>query len=385
MNSMIAQIHSLPALIRETVRPFDEAIRSTLDRDTCRSIQRLFVTGCGDSHHAALSTELAFEALAGIPTEPMTALQFGRYAVGYLPRTGMNLVVAISVSGEVARTVEALTLARQAGAATIALTATPGSRIGQAADRTVLTLTAPFPDPPDTVTPGVRSFVANQLALTLMAVQFGAMRERFSAGEADSLRREVASLAKAADETIGLCDESARALANRWTDAQDFVFCGGGPNFGSALFSAAKILEASGDPALGQDMEEWAHLQYFARMTSTPTFLISAGERDLSRAVEVAVAARTIGRRVVAVCPSSAAALVEAAVETLPLADGVRETFSPLIAFIPCALFAAYRAEVIGETYFRGFGGGRSKAGGGGISRVRTSAMWDRMGFNGRS
>jgi len=41
------------------------------------------------------------------------------------------------------------------------------------------------------------------------------------------------------------------------------------------------LLEASGDTAVGQDTEEWAPLQFFARSRSTPTFFISAGGRDL--------------------------------------------------------------------------------------------------------
>ena len=379
MNSMIAQIQSLPALIREIFQPFDDVVRSALDRETCRSVQRLFVTGCGDSHHAALTTELAFEALAGVPTEPMTALQFARYAVGYLPQAspGSNVVVGMSVSGEVTRTAEALTLARQAGAVTLALTATPGSRAANSVERVLLTQTSPFPDPPGTTTPGVRSYAANQLALFLMAVRIGEARGKLTSSEASAVRREINALAEAADQTIAACDGSARVLAEAWVDAQDFVFCGSGPNYGTALFSAAKLLEASGDPALAQDTEEWAHLQYFARAVSTPTFFISAGGRDVSRAIEVAVAAQAIGRRVVAVCPPSAAALSAAAAKTLPLPDGVREMFTPLIAAIPGALFAAYRADVLGEPFFRAFGGGRHIEGGGGISRIRTSEMWE--------
>jgi glucosamine--fructose-6-phosphate aminotransferase (isomerizing) len=48
-----------------------------------------------------------------------------------------------------------------------------------------------------------------------------------------------------------------------------------------------------------------------------------------------------------------------------------------LITCLPGALFAAYRAQLIGEPYFRGFGGGRSIEGGGGISRIRDSGQID--------
>lgn len=38
-----------------------------------------------------------------------------------------------------------------------------------------------------------------------------------------------------------------------------------------------------------------------------------------------------------------------------------RECFSPLLTCLPGTLFAAYRAEQLGEPYFRGFRGGRSR------------------------
>jgi glucosamine--fructose-6-phosphate aminotransferase (isomerizing) len=374
---MIEQIHSLPELIRESVPEFDERVRGALDHQFCLSLKRLYVTGCGDSHHASLTAELAFEAIAGIPTEPMTALQFAHYAAGYLPDTGpgTNAVVGISVSGEVSRTLEALNFARQAGAVSVTLTATPGSRIAEAGDLQVYSMISSFPDPPGTHTPGVRTYAATQLALFLMAVRIGEVRGHLTTSEAATLRDQLLGLAEAAERTIESCDQASLKLGKSLADANEFVFAGGGPNFGTALFSAAKVLEASGDAALGQDLEEWAHLQYFTRHQATPTFFISTAKRDLPRAVEVTDAAKIIGRRVIAIVPGSDGKTVAQADFTLPLADAMPEVFSPLVVAIPGELFAAHRADLIGETFFRGFGGGRSVEGGGGASRIRTGAM----------
>ena len=101
MNSMVAQVYSLPGLITDNFQEFDNTIRNTLSHDLCLSMKRLFLTGCGDSYHAALNAELAFESIAGVPVEPLTAHQFSRYGVAYLPQTGpgTNVVVGISVSG----------------------------------------------------------------------------------------------------------------------------------------------------------------------------------------------------------------------------------------------------------------------------------------------
>jgi len=252
MNSMVAQVRSLPALIREMVPVLDDTVRKTLDHKLCLSVKRLYVTGCGDSHHAALASELAFEALAGRPTEPMSALQFARYAAGYLPPTGpgTNLVIGVSVSGEVARTTEALRLARQAGASTLALTATPGSRLAEAAELVVLTTTPAFPDPPGVHTPLVRSYLASQLGLLLTAVRIGEVRGHLDWGAATAVRRDILALADAAERTVDASDRAAAALAEEWRDAAEFVFVGGGPNYGTALFCAAKVLvRVMADPA----------------------------------------------------------------------------------------------------------------------------------------
>jgi glucosamine--fructose-6-phosphate aminotransferase (isomerizing) len=377
MNPMAAQIHSLPDLIRQAVLAYTEAVRRTLPEAVCRQVERLFVIGCGDSHHAALGAELAFEQLAGLPTEALTSLQFARYAVDALQDPARTLVIGISVSGEVARTLEGLLLARRAGALTLAFTAAPESRLGQAAGELVDTSVPALQDPAAAglPVPGVRSYAANQIALLLAAVQLGRMRGRIDEGEAARLHGELAGLAEAARQTVEASDPAARQAAEDWQDAGEFVFLGGGPGLAAALFSAAKVLEASGDPALGQDLEEWAHLQYFARAAATPTFLITAGERDRSRAAEVALAARTIGRRLAVTAPASADEVLEQAQVRFLLPGGVREAFSPIISAIPTSLFAAYRAEMLGEPYFRGFGGGRHAEGGGGASRIRTSRM----------
>jgi glucosamine--fructose-6-phosphate aminotransferase (isomerizing) len=375
MNGMVEQIHSIPGLIRGVARSYDEAVRNKVDHMLSLSVKRVYLTGCGDSHHASLGAEMAFEHIAGIPTEALTSMQYARYAAQFMPKSepGTNLVIGTSVSGEVSRTLEALLLGKKYGATTIAMTATPGSRIGRAAEIMIDTTQPPFQDPPGVHVPGVRSYVANQIGLLLVAIRLGEVRGRILTSEADKLRKEIELLGDAAEKTIAACDGIAKQMAEEWKDAREFVFVGGGPNFASALFTAAKVLEASGDSALGQDTEEWGHLQYFARQADTPTFLISAGDRDLSRMTEIAVAARQVGRRVAAVVPASASSITASANSVLPLAEGVREMFAPVISAIPGSLFAAYRSDAIGEPFFRNFTGGRSTEGGGGISRIRTS------------
>jgi glutamine---fructose-6-phosphate transaminase (isomerizing) len=379
-NSMIAQIHRQPQLLREVFPVIDERVRNTLDHELCLSLKRILVTGCGDSHHAALGSELAFEVLAGVPTQPLTAMQLARYNAGFLAKTGpqTNLAIGISVSGSVTRTAEALTMSEQGGASTLALTATPGSTVANAAKMNLIIPVPDFPVQPGVLAvPGVRTYLINLVALLLMAVRIGEVRGHIVFQRAANIRHDILGLAEAIETTIKFCDEKSQELAFKWKNNTDIVFTGSGPNYATALFSAAKLMEATGDNAIGQDTEEWAHLQYFCKRSETPTFILTAGDRDLSRVVEIAKAARTIGRQTVAIAPQEASELLQQVDQVLPTAN-VREIYSPLITSIASELFAAHKSDAMGEPFFRNFGGGRSEEGGSGASRIRDSLIWDK-------
>jgi len=377
MNYMVEQINNLPDLLNQIFHPLDEKIRSKFDGDLCLRLERLFVVGCGDSHNAALGSELSFESLTGIATEPMNSMTFARYVAGFVPKTDLktNLVLGISVSGAVARTIEALKMSTQAGIATVAITTNPDSSLAKAAQ---VLLDVPVPQNPKhegMAIPGIHSYFINQIALALIAVRMAEVRGELNDTEAENIRTEILNLALKIEQTIEECDPIVKQAVLEFKKSKEYVFVGSGPNFATALFSAAKVLEASGDSALGQDVEEWAHLQYFAREIETPTIIISAGERDLSRVEEVGAAAKKIGRSLAVISPKSASGLNKLADFHFPVPH-VKEMFSPIITAIPGELFAAYRAELIDEPYFRGFSGGRSIEEGGGISRIRTSEIW---------
>jgi len=383
MNLFREHILSLPTLIEDVFPIFKAEADRVFDEPLGQSLSRLYLIGCGDSHHASLSTELAFGVLGGIPAQAMTSMQFARYAVRAPLTSSPNDkagVIGVSVSGGVTRTIEGVVRAAQRGMTTLAITSSAQTPIAKAVNESqgrVLTTRVPdVPNAQGVQVPGSRSFFASLVMLYLSAIRMGEVRGTLTAQAAGQWREQLVGCAEAIRETVKLSDGLARTLAERTLSASEFVFCGAGPNYATALFSAAKMLEASGDPALGQDVEEWAHLQYFAKAEDTPTFLISAQERDSSRTGEIGVAMKTIGRRVIAVSPDSfdVTGASAGAFATLPYA-ACDEMFAPLVASIPTMLFAAYRAELLNEPYFRNFGGGRSIENGGGISRIRTSEL----------
>jgi glucosamine--fructose-6-phosphate aminotransferase (isomerizing) len=371
-NPMIAQVESLPDLIRGELDALDARVRRLLDHNECLSVKRIVTTGCGDSHMASVATELAFEELAGIPTEPMTAMQAARYGVTYQPKAFPRnpLVLGISVSGTVARTREAVTIAREEGALTVAITANPAAPLGQAAEKVLDCSTPPFPD-----APGVRSYRISLLALYLLAIRLAEVGGRMSQDEANALRRELKDTAGAIEATLEAIHGRTRELAEAVADRKNFVFVGDGPSYATALFSAAKLIEAAGRHAMGQETEEWSHLQYFVNVdTDTPTFVISPAARGHSRVVELMEPMKRIGRTVIAVVPEGDKTIAPQSDWVLPVVGHVREIFTPMVYAVAGELFAAHLSDVVGESFFRGFADVYADGG----NSIRTSRVIDR-------
>jgi len=353
--TMIAQVESLPELIRGEFDRLDASARRLLNHNECLSVKRIVIAGCGDSHMAGVAAELSFEQLAGIATEPLTAMQAGRYGAPYFEKMFPRnpLVLGISVSGTVARTREALALARKEGALTVAITGNPAAPLAGVAER-IFDCKVPDFAP----APGVRSYRISLLALYLLAIRLAEVRGRMTQDQASALRQQLKGTADTIEATVQSIGAKVRKLAESVADQTQFVFTGAGPNYASALFSAAKVIEAAGRHAIGQDIEEWAHLQYFVNVdTATPTFIISPGGRGHSRAGEMVEIMKRVGRTVVAVVPEGDQAIAGAADWVLPVVGQIPEIFTPMVYAVAGELFAAHLSDVVGEPPFRSFSG----------------------------
>jgi glucosamine--fructose-6-phosphate aminotransferase (isomerizing) len=259
-----------------------------------------------------------------------------------------TLVIATSASGGTKRVVQAIERAKEHGALTIALTGTPNSAVTQAADRTIVVEL-----PQKERSPGIRTYQASLMGMFLVAIQLGEIHSAYSQEEANNFRQELVSLADAVDATTDTVKERCREVAEMIADAHTMVMTGSGPSHGTALFSAAKVIEAAGIFALGQDLEEWWHVERFAYPTDMPVFVIAPPGRSYWRAGDLAVTARALGRRVIAVTHKDDTEVTRHAHIVLPVHSEVREEFSPLLYHLFASYVASYLAERLGRSLFQ--------------------------------
>lgn len=93
---------SLPELMRQQYADLEPKTRTVLSTPEIFNIQRIVLTGCGDSYAALLAVKPAFEKYAKIRTEVVPTIDLARdyekKNLGYAPQS--PLVIAVSNSGQ---------------------------------------------------------------------------------------------------------------------------------------------------------------------------------------------------------------------------------------------------------------------------------------------
>lgn len=318
-------------------------------------INRVYITGCGDSYYAAIACRDFFVKYAKIHVEVYQALEFSRYIC---PNEVDEhaAVISISSSGRVARTIECAIRAKEKRAFSIGITSRPESLLAKAAGDV---LVVKIPDVVG-VAPGTQSYVASQMAIICFAVALGKERGVLSGEDVDSIFAYIAELGKA----MKLTTERNFDLIRKYVEAYSapetpnrikiFHLLGSGPNWGTAQFGSMKLLEASGFDAVPQGIEEWAHSQYFTTRLGTHTVVLAPRGEARERALEILQAVTVMDGKKVVIGEENDEELARAADIYLPICgiDKIKEEFTQLIYPIPLELIALHISEVSGIQAF---------------------------------
>jgi ribokinase len=328
MREEIAMIPELmQAQIQALARPLGE-----LAREMGRArIRNVYLAGCGDSAFAGAAAALAFRKHSGIHAEAVEALELARYRIRYLPQA--SAVVCLSFSGKVGRTIEVAVQARRFGHRVIAVTGDADSPLAHEADH-VVSLSVPTLG----YSPGTSTYLSLLLALTQLAVHWK--------GQDRSLLDRVPELAR---DTLAATDGPVSALAQRLSKSSWISFLGAGPNLASAAFGAAKLFEGPQMLGTATNLEEWAHGEYFVTRPDTPVVMVAPSGASFDRANEILSELAFMNADSVLI--TDAAPTVRPGT-LIPLAPGLPEELSPILAALPLSLLAFYVAKARGQRSF---------------------------------
>jgi len=254
---MRKEIFEQPWALQETVlgRVYEEHGRIflgelELDDQALQGIEKVVILACGTSWHAALVGKFLIEQLARIQVEVDYGSEY-RYRD---PISNDNtLAVVITQSGETADTLAALREAKTKNAKSIAICNVVGSMATRDADGIIYTHAGP-----EIGVASTKAFTSQLLALNLLALHLGRVRNELGA---DETRDHIDALTRLPGliEQVLKQDRLIETIAKRFYRSSNFLYLGRGINYPVALEGALKLKEISYIHAEGYPAGEMKH------------------------------------------------------------------------------------------------------------------------------
>jgi len=341
---MLKEIHEQPESLRNAMRgrlSRDDATAVfgglNLDAQRLSQIDRIVLTGCGTSWHAAIVGEYLIEELARIPVEVEYASEL-RYRNP--PTDYKTLVFAITQSGETADTLAALREMKRKGHPTLAICNVVGSTIAQESDGGIYLYAGP-----EIGVASTKAFTSQVTTLAMLALYFGRLRHlSFDAGT--RIVEELESLPGLVEKALEN-DAIVRQIAEKYHQSNNFLYLGRQFNFPTALEGALKLKEISYIHAEGYPAAEMKHGPIALVDENTPSvFLIPKGfvyEKVISNLEEI----KARGGPVIAVVCEGDEIASDLADDVIVVPDAP-EFLQPVLMSIPLQLLSYHIAVLRG-------------------------------------
>ena len=294
---MLKEIYEQPEAVRETigdrVRHGELFLESLgLTELEVRNLRRIVIVACGTAYHAGVVGRYIMEEWARLPVEPDIASEW-IYRNPVLTKD--TLVIGISQSGETRDTVNAVKLAREGGARTLAITNLMGTQITREAESVLFTRCG--------LEVGVaasKTFTSQVALLSLIALQLAEVRKTMEPKEMEFILDQLYTLPdKLAQFLDG--DHPIDDIAERFYDKSFFLYLGRHIGLPVALEGALKLKEISYIPTDAYSAGEMKHGPIALLEEGTPVVVVATNTHVYDKIVSNIQETRARGAHVIAI------------------------------------------------------------------------------------
>lgn len=300
-----------------------------------KRVKKIMFAACGTSYYASLSGKYIFEKLPDISgAEAFYASEF-RY---HHPKIDADtLLISISQSGETADTLEALREAKKYDALTLGIVNVSGSAIAREVDIPVYCHAGP-----EIAVASTKAFISQVVVLAAVALRLSELK----GGESEERKTVIRELGNLPEKValVLAAKNIIRHVAEISQKYGNFLYLGRRYNWPTALEGALKLKEISYIHAEGYPSGEMKHGPLALVDNSFPTFAIAVKDevvydKVLSNLQEL----KARGGPIIAVATEGDSAILELADHVIFIPETLPE-LSPILAVIPCQLFAYFVA-----------------------------------------
>jgi glucosamine--fructose-6-phosphate aminotransferase (isomerizing) len=294
---MLKEIYEQPEAVAETIGDRVRHGRLELeglgmDDERLADLRRIVILSAGTSYHAAVAARYAIEEWARVPVEHDIASEW-IYRNPVLDTS--TLVIGISQSGETRDTIEAMKLAREMGAQTVAITNMMGSQITREVDSVLYTRAGL-----EVSVAASKTFTAQVSLLFLVALKLAQVRKTLPRDEFTFILDEIYELP---NKIQAFLDGShpIDEIAQRHFDKPFFLYLGRHIGLPVALEGALKLKEISYIPTEAYSAGEMKHGPIALLGESTPVVVVATRIHVYDKIVSNIQEVRARGAHVIAI------------------------------------------------------------------------------------
>jgi glucosamine--fructose-6-phosphate aminotransferase (isomerizing) len=298
---MLKEIYEQPEAVRETigdrVRGHQLVLEALeLTELEIRNLRRIVIVAAGTSYHAGVVGRYILEEWARVPVEPDIASEW-IYRNPVLSRD--TLVIGISQSGESRDTINAVKLARERGARTLAITNMMGTQITREVDATLYTRCG--------IEIGVaasKTFTAQVALLSLLALKLAEVRQTLPQDEIEFILDRLHELPDKIEQFLNDVDGRRHRIdeiARRFCDRTFFLYLGRHIGLPVALEGALKLKEISYIPTDAYSAGEMKHGPIALLDEGTPVVVVATDIHVYDKIISNIQETRARGAHVIAI------------------------------------------------------------------------------------
>jgi len=294
---MLKEIYEQPEAVAETIG--DRVRHGTLvleglnmSGQDVKELRRIVLLAAGTAYHACVVGRYVMEEWARVPVEFDIASE-------WIYRNPVinehDLVIGITQSGETRDTIEALKLAREKGARTVAITNMMGSQVTREVDSVLYTRAGL-----EMGVAATKTFTAQVALLYLVALKLAQIRETLPPGEIEFILDFVYKLPSKIQSFLD-GDHPIEEIAQRYHDAHFFLYLGRHIGLPVALEGALKLKEISYIPTEAYSAGEMKHGPIALLDEQTPVVVVATNIHVYDKIVSNIQEVRARGAHVIAI------------------------------------------------------------------------------------
>jgi glucosamine--fructose-6-phosphate aminotransferase (isomerizing) len=272
---MLKEIYEQPDAVGETlgdrIRHGELVLESLgMTEEQLRNLRRIVVVACGTAYHAGVVGRYMIEEWARLPVEPDIASEW-IYRNPVLSKD--TLVIGISQSGESRDTVNAVKLARELGARTVAITNLMGSQITREAESVLYTRCGL-----EVAVASSKTFTAQVALLALIGLKLAQVRRTLPDNEVEFILDQLYELPRKLESFLD-GNHPVEEIAQRFYDKPFFLYLGRHIGLPVALEGALKLKELSYIPTDAYSAGEMKHGPIALLEEGTPVVCVATDQK----------------------------------------------------------------------------------------------------------